>query len=205
MRFFLPCLQAIALFFLISPMLPGGRAIAEKTRPHAISVQSVQADFIQEKHLPILVRPLVSRGRFLFKAPDSLRWEYTSPFHSVLLMDRGKIRKFVEKNGRLVEETGMRPGAVQLVMTEISGWLNGHFTNTSTFTLRQDGTTILLTPRKKGMAAFVNAIRLQPGDRPGLLQSVTIFEDNAKKAFTTMVFRHARLNHAIAEKLFASP
>ena len=205
MRFFLPCLQAVALFFLISPVLPGGRAIAEKTRPHAISVQSVQADFIQEKHLPILARPLVSRGRFLFKAPDSLRWEYTSPFHSVLLMDRGKIRKFIEKNGRLVEETGMRPGAVQLVMTEISGWLNGHFTNTSTFTVRQDGATIILTPRKKGMAAFVNAIRLQPGDRPGLLRSVTIFEDNAKKAFTTMVFRHARLNHPIAEKLFASP
>ena len=203
MRFFL--FPLLCLFAAFSIAIPGRPAMAgEKSGPR-VAVSSVQADFLQEKHLQILARPLLSRGRFLFKAPDSLRWEYTSPFHSVLLMDRGRVMKFMEKNGRMVEDTGMPMTGMQVVMTEISGWLNGHITDNATFSVTRQGKTLILTPKNEGMGAIISTIELRLADRAGLLQSVTIVEDPERKSFTRMVFSHALLNQPIDEHLFIRP
>ncbi len=203
MRFFpfpaLCLLLMMAYFALIRP------AVAEESNHTQVSIYSVQADFTQEKHLQILARPLVSNGRFLFKSPDSLRWEYLSPFHSILLMDKGRVRKFIEKNGQLVEEKGMQLNAMQVVMTEISGWLDGKITDNATFSVKHKGKIITLTPKNQGMRAVISAIELRLADQAGLLQSVTIFEDPAKKSFTRMIFSHAVINQPIRAHLFTAP
>ena len=66
------------LFLLLLALLPA-EAMADKLQKPG-RLRSVQAEFVQEKHLKILTRPLVSRGTFAFQAPQSLRWEYRSPF-----------------------------------------------------------------------------------------------------------------------------
>ena len=203
MRFFLfPFLCLLAAFSMV---IPGRQAMAAENSATPNAVSSVQADFIQEKHLQILAHPLRSRGRFLFKAPDSLRWEYTSPFHSILLMDKGRVKKFMEKDGHMVEDTSMAMNGMQVVMTEISGWLNGHITDNATFSVMRNGKTIILTPKNQGMGAIISAIELRLGDQDGLLQSVTIVEDPEGKSFTRMLFSHALLNRPIDEHLFSRP
>jgi hypothetical protein len=167
-------------------------------------VQSVQADFVQEKHLKILVRPILSSGRFVFRAPRSLRWEYRKPFRSILLMNDGRIRKFVEHNGQLMEDRTMRLDAMQVVLAEISGWLEGRFTENAAFTIEEiDKQTIRLIPKQEGMRAFISSIVLKLSDRPGLLDSVTIHE--GPDSFTRLVFAAALLNQPVQEALFAGP
>ncbi len=167
-------------------------------------VESVQANFMQEKNMAILARPLVSTGRFLFQAPDSLRWEYFTPLHSVLLMDNGQIRKFVEKDAAFVEERGMGLNAMQVVMQEITGWLDGNITDTETFLAKQtDARRIILTPRDKTLAGIINYIELKLLDTSGLMESVTIFE--SEKSFTKMNFSDAKLNEQIPEISFRKP
>ena len=51
----------------------------DELKSAAGTVTSVRADFIQEKHLAILAKPLVSTGVFYYQAPRSLRWEYSRP------------------------------------------------------------------------------------------------------------------------------
>ncbi len=203
MRFFLfPALCILAAFSIV---IPGHPAMAAENSTTHVAVSSVQADFIQEKHLQILAQPLLSRGRFLFKAPDSLRWEYTSPFHSILLMDKGRVKKFIEKNGRMVEDTSMAMNGMQVVMTEISGWMDGRFSDNDAFIVRRKGKTVTLIPKQQGMRAIISAIELRLADQTGLLQSVTIVEDPERKSFTRMVFSHALLNQPIDEHLFSRP
>ncbi len=203
MRFFLfPALCILAAFSIV---IPGHPAMAAENSTTHVAVSSVQADFIQEKHLQILAQPLLSRGRFLFKAPDSLRWEYTSPFHSILLMDKGRVKKFIEKNGRMVEDTSMAMNGMQVVMTEISGWMDGRFSDNDAFIVRRKGKTVTLIPKQQGMRAIISAIELRLADQTGLLQSVTIVEDPQRKSFTRMVFSHALLNQPIDEHLFIRP
>lgn len=167
-------------------------------------LRSVQADFIQQKHLKILVRPITSQGRFVFQAPGSLRWEYREPFHSLLLLFEGRVRKFSEKNGQLVEERGLQLDAMQVVLSEISGWLDGRFTDNAAFAASfEDDHTIRLIPKEKSMQAFISAIELKLSDQPGLLDSVTIFE--GPESFTSLIFSHAVINQSIPDSLFTSP
>ena len=45
----------------------------------ASKIKSVEAEFIQERFLKTLNRPLVNPGRLWFKAPGSLRWQIGEP------------------------------------------------------------------------------------------------------------------------------
>ncbi len=175
----------------------------DRRQPEA-KLRSVQADFTQEKHLRILGRPLVSKGRFIFQAPDSLRWEYLEPFRSVLLMHQGQVRKFIRSGGRMVEETGMDLSPMRIVMTKIGAWLDGRFTENDTFSVRrmEDG-RIRLVPKDQGMRRIITAIELVPGERPGLLRSVTIFE--GADDTTSLSFSQARLNRPVDPRLFVVP
>jgi len=185
----------ILLFFCFIP----ANAILAAER-----VESVQADFVQEKNMAILARPLISTGKFLFQAPDSLRWEYFTPLHSVLLMDKGQITKFVKKDGSFVEEKGMGLNAMQVVMQEITGWLDGNITDTETFLAKQtDARRIVLTPRDKALAEIISRIDLTLLDTSGLMESVTIFE--GAQSFTKMVFSDAKLNEQIPQMSFRQP
>ena len=170
-------------------------------RNAAKSVDSISADFVQEKHLPILARPLISEGRLLYRRPDALRWEYTSPVKSVLLMHGGDARRFVQSDQGLVEDVSVRLQAMQFVMPEISGWLGGRFQDNPLFNASLDGiNTIMLVPTDPGMARFIQRIELLMSDRPGVIEQVLIFESD--DAFTRMVFSHTQVNPSLNDRLF---
>jgi outer membrane lipoprotein-sorting protein len=46
-------------------------------------VQSVSADFIQERRLRALKKPISHHGKFWFKAPGSFRWELGTPAETI--------------------------------------------------------------------------------------------------------------------------
>ena len=176
----------------------------EKSEFSAVRVDSVQAEFVQEKQLPILAHPILSNGRFVFRAPASLRWEYFSPIRTVLLMDSGTTRKFVEHEGTFREERGMGVDSMQIVLREITGWLDGEITDTPTFKATVvDDRLIVLTPRKEGLAKIITRIELKLHEQPGLLEAVTLYE--GKGSFTRMTFSAAVLNGDIAANQFAGP
>jgi outer membrane lipoprotein-sorting protein len=170
-------------------------------RNAAKSVDSISADFVQEKHLPILAKPLISEGRLLYRRPDALRWEYTSPVKSVLLMHGGDARRFVQSDQGLVEDVSVRLQAMQFVTPEISGWLGGRFQDNPLFDASFDGiNTIILVPTDPGMARFIQRIELLMSDRPGVIEQVLIFESD--DAYTRMVFSHTQVNPSLDDRLF---
>lgn len=174
------------------------------TESEPIQIQSIQADFTQEKHLKILAHPIVSTGKFIFAAPQSLRWEYKTPIPSILLMHGGKIRKYIQKNARFIEDRGMRLDSMQIVLAEISNWLDGRFNENDVFNVSQpDMHTVLLTPKDPSFAHLISRIELELADQLGLLDRVTIFE--GPDSYTTMVFTNRILNEEIPVSIFSAP
>lgn len=197
---FARCLLSAVLLIAVSLCL-GWTDTWESIRAAAEKVDAIQADFVQEKHLPILTKPLVSNGRLSYRRPDALRWEYTAPVKSVLLMQDGEARRFVESDQGLVEDASVRMQAMQFVMPEISGWLGGRFRDNPLFEASLSGTrTIRLVPRDAGMARFIQRIELVMSDRPGVIEQVLIFE--SETAFTRMVFRNTQVNPVLDGRLF---
>jgi len=164
-------------------------------------VNTVKCDFIQEKHMKILANPLVSKGVLYFKVPGSLRWEYTSPIRSVLLTHKGKTKRFIMRKDGFIEDSSANLQAMGFVLKEITMWLNGRFDENPQFTATlKAGHKILLLPKEKSFSMMIQKIELMLSDRPGVIKSVKIFEN--ENSFTKLVFKKSILNDTIDDSMF---
>jgi outer membrane lipoprotein-sorting protein len=173
----------------------------EGLKSAAGTVTSVKAEFTQVKHMKILVHPLVSEGILFFQAPDSLRWEYTQPVRSILLLHKGKTRRFVQKNGSLIEDASANLQSMQVVVQEITQWLNGRFDENPVFAARlEPGRKIVMVPRDESFARFIRRIEIFLSDRPAVIKSVMIFE--SEDSYTKLEFKNVILNQKLDDALF---
>ncbi len=173
----------------------------DSIRMPAGKIATIRAEFIQEKHMKILFRPLVSKGVFYFRSPDSLRWEYRSPVKSIVLMHLGKTTRYIEKNGTIDEEDGGNLPFMQMMLQEITRWIEGRFDENRAFNARlAPGRMIVLSPKEKSTARMINQIEIRLSDRPGIIKSVTIYE--GENTFTRLEFKKVILNPPLKEALF---
>ncbi len=170
----------------------------------SVRLRSVQANFTQEKHLKILARPLVSQGIFAFQTPQSLRWEYLRPLHSILLLHEGQMRKLIEREGGFEQDNGAGIDAMRVVLQDIGSWLDGRFTDNPLFQVTRAGErTVVLTPKEQGLQAVISRIELQLGPEEGVMEQVTIFE--GPESFTQLRFTNTVLNREIPAETFTQP
>ncbi len=172
----------------------------------AKKIKSISAKFTQEKHMKILVKPLRSEGRFFFTAPKSLRWEYISPVKSILILDNGRGKSYIQGRNGLVEDTRAKAQAMEIVMQEITSWLNGRFHDDPNFvaSLIKDRTDkIVLTPKDKSLRDIISSIELEISRAEGTIKSVKISESS--DSYTLLLFRDVEHNKKVDEKLYRQP
>jgi len=189
------------LVILSGLFLIGWADSLESIQAEAGGISSVRAEFIQTKHMKILAKPLISKGIVYFKRPNSIRWEYLSPVKSVLMMDNGKIRRFIEGETGLVEDTGQALQIMQFVLREITFWLNGNFNHSPHFTpVLKPGKTIVLNPKDDAFSKIIQRIELNLSDIPGIINRVKIYE--SEESYTEYKFTKTSLNTSINDILF---
>lgn len=173
-------------------------------RNSAARVTSVQGEFTQYRHMEILSKPLVSGGVIFFQTPDSLRWEYRYPIVSILLTHNGATKRFVQRDGKLVEDASASLPFMQMVVQQITEWMKGRFDENPAFAvISEPGRKIALVPKKQSLAALIQRIEIVLSKRLGIIKSVTISE--GKDSFTRLEFHHVVLNQPIKESLFQQP
>jgi len=178
----------------------------ETIRAAAANVHAVRADFVQEKHLPILTHPLRSEGTFAYRRPDAIRWEYRSPVESILQLKGPDVRRYLRQDGGWVPETGGQTEAMRMVLDEIAGWLGGSFDRSDNYAAElKPGTptTVELVPRDEQVRRFVTRVVITLAETPGVFQSIEIFEGD--DAWTKIEFRDVELNPELADELFTAP
>lgn len=194
----------VLLSLLVILFVKAAVAWGDGTGGPSARLHSVQADFTQEKHLKILARPLISKGTLAFQAPQSLRWEYLRPIHSILLLHDGRINKLIEREGRFEQDNGAGVDAMRIVLQDIGSWLDGRFNDNPLFQVtRPSAHIVVLTPKERGMQAVISRIELQLGREEGVMEQVTIFE--GPDAFTRLHFTDTVLNREIPAGLFIAP
>ncbi len=193
----------IFLFFPALILLCAGWADSwEDIRKQSGNIRSLQADFVQEKHMKILKNPLTSKGIFCFQAPGSLRWEYREPVQSILLSHAGKTKRYVKGKEGFVQESGGGMQAMQMVMDEIGRWMKGEFRDNPDYrAILEPGPAIRLRPKQDSFSKIIQEIKiaLSP-DRPGIIDEVTIYE--SEDSYTRIIFRNAEINSQIPESRF---
>lgn len=191
-----------AAVLLVSACLSiGWGSTWEELKSAAGTIKSVQAEFVQEKHMKILARPLVSSGLFYFQAPACLRWEYRDPLRNILLMTSEGTERYVGTDSGFVKDAGVNLQAMQVVLDCITQWLEGRFDDNPLFIASlEPGPKITLTPRDKSLARMIQRIELLFTNQPGIIESVIIHESH--DSFTTLVFKNVVLNPSLDGSIF---
>jgi len=173
----------------------------EKLRAAAEKISSISGDFVQEKHMPILARPLIAKGYFAYQRPSSLRWEYRKPLQSVLLLHDGDVNRYIHTEKGWQADAAANLQSMDFILQEISSWLNGRFDDNPLFhaTMGKDR-TVILTPKDKSMDQFIRRIELVMADQPGVMKQVTIFE--GEDTFTRFTFVDPHINGKIPPSAF---
>jgi outer membrane lipoprotein-sorting protein len=61
-------------------------------------VNTIESDFIQEKSLSVLTNKIISKGHFCYKKYNNIRWEYSQPYHYLIIISNNKIFIKEDKN-----------------------------------------------------------------------------------------------------------
>ena len=175
----------------------------DRIRESFSRVKSIRTDFVQEKRMKILARPLVSEGSFQYRAPADIRWEYRNPIRSVLMMDNGDVKRYTWNGSAWVEDRGAGLEAMRFVLQDISGWVSGEFGSSSHFRaeLKEgDPVRVTLIPRDPSIGSFIQQVVLTLSPQPGVLKSVEIVEGPGSS--TLIELRNTVVNVSFPEDLF---
>ena len=175
----------------------------EQLRKDAAGIKTIQARFVQKKLMKILSRPLVSEGRFFYKAPDSFRWEYLKPLKSIIISNKGEAKRYVLSAGRMVEDKSEGVQAMRIVLGEVVNWMGGRFDRNPSFkaSLKEGANTLItLVPVGQNMTVMIERIEISVAKKTMTIRSVKIIE--GEKAATIIDFSDVEINKTVNESVF---
>ena len=198
------------IFVLIAILVQGNLGLGfsqgwEDLKEAAESIRTLKADFTQKRHLKILDAPLISKGRLYYKAPDLLRWEYSSPLRSVMLKRGENVNVYHFLGGAWKADSSQAVEVRRMIFAEINRWLKGQFSEAAGFTPSYASgppVRITLTPKEE-FKRFLNRIELIFSERPGIIRSVEMIESG--EANTRIEFTNVEINTHIAPAVFEEP
>jgi len=167
-------------------------------------LESLQTDFVQEKHLSMFSDVVVSRGSLAFARSNRLRWEITEPFHSLLVVNGARLGKFDFPDGKPRKLKLGGEDVIREITRQISLWHQGRFR-------RQAGSyqvdayvgarkRVVLTPKSRELRESIRAIELEFSDDLSRITSVAIRESGGDH--TLMRFVREERDAELPEGLF---
>lgn len=86
----------------LSPMkdVPGFRANLERM---SSSVKTISCSFIQEKNLVVLSEKIISKGTFFYAKENRIRWEYTSPYKYLIVINGDRLMTKSDGNQKIYD------------------------------------------------------------------------------------------------------
>lgn len=191
------------VFLIFGKIACAGENDFEKLRQESAKIKTLQADFIQNKSMKILSKPLVSEGCFYFAVPDSFRWEYFKPLKSIIIAHKNNTKRYIYSEGKMIEDKTGGAQAMKIVLSEIAGWMNGRFDQNPSFkaTISKKGNTcITLTPVGESMTGIIEKIEITLTPKAGVVKSVKIMEGHDN--FTRINFNNVKINSVINPSVF---
>lgn len=89
----------------------------------AKSTQSIKSDFVQKKHLDFLSDDITTYGKLIYKAPSSVKWEYTKPYKYSVVFKNNKLK--INDDGKKsdvdLSGSGMFQNMNKLIVQSING------------------------------------------------------------------------------------
>lgn len=180
--------------------------VISKINKAASAMSSMECSFTQTKHLSLLSDKMVSEGKMSYKRPGKLRWEYSSPYKYLFILNGTKVyvgnssRKDVidTDNNKIFKEVA------RIMMSTVTGTaLSGSSDFTPTVADAGQCWEVTLVPKKKEMKSMFSKIVLLFNKADLMVAEINIYEKNNDR--TNIRLRGVKKNQNVNETLFAIP
>ena len=169
-------------------------------------ITTIEAGFIQEKNLSILSEKIISHGKFLFRKENKLRWEYSTPFRYLIILNNGKI--FIQDEERKTK-IDIRSNKLFAEINEIIiGSVQGNLFNdekkfTASFFESKRNYLVTLKPLTSKLKEFLSEIRLYLDTADFSVIRLEMHESSGD--FTGIDFTGKKMNLPIPDEQFRTP
>jgi outer membrane lipoprotein carrier protein len=112
-------ISILILFWLIPS--PTVEDTALKVESKLRSVQSIQSNFNQIYYSSSVSTPLIERGKFYFKKPDLMKWEYKDPEEKIFLYKEGAFLQYFPEDKELYRSYSSKEMYESEILSLLSG------------------------------------------------------------------------------------
>jgi outer membrane lipoprotein-sorting protein len=166
------------------------------------ALNSIDADFVQEKNLSVLSEKIISKGHLMFKKENLLRWEYFTPSKYLIVINREKVfikdekktSKYDMNSNKVFKEINdIMISCVQGTIFKSSKFKTSYFENEKYYKLE-------MTPKTKNMKDSFKKINLYFDKTITSVSKIEMIETS--EDFTLIEFLNKKLNAPISENSF---
>ena len=211
------CRHDVIIFFFMFPVfsvfakeplteIKNPAAFKQKFSEATRQTQSIEANFIQEKNLSVLSEKIITKGRFMFKKEKKLRWEYTEPFHYLIILSDGtmfiqdeekKSKIDIRNNKMFAEINSIIMGCVQgNLFNDEKKFLPSFFENNGFFMVK-------LKPLASNLKEYLSEIHIWFDKNDLTVTRIEMHEPSGD--YTKIDFSGRKINANISDEKFLIP
>lgn len=177
-------------------------ALRQKVEQMSKTVNTIESDFTQEKNLSMLSEKIMSKGHFVFKKENLLRWEYQTPYKYLIVINKDKIwikdekktNKYDMNSNKVFKEINdIMIACVQGNIFKSGKFKVTYFENDKYYKLE-------LYPLQKNMKESLKKINMYFDKNVTSVSKLDMIEPNDD--YTTLEFTTKKLNGPIADNIF---
>ena len=165
-------------------------------------INSIKADFTQDKNLSMLSEKITSKGNFWFKKDSRVRMEYSQPFKYLMILNKDKV--YIRDGLKESQVSTKSNKMFQQINKIMIDCMQGTTLDNTDFKTRvfENKTTALveLVPVAKGMKDLFKTINVIIDKKDFSVISIDMQELSGDN--TIMRFTNKELNAAILDTLF---
>lgn len=169
-----------------------------------------QGNFTQTKFVPLFGDKITSSGRFVFKKPDHVRWEYSKPHKSILIVTGDSGQKWSESTNRVENIRLSEDRGLDAVVKQLFTWFKGEFTKLkddyAVSVKSREPVTLEMKPKGETVKKFIASIEVKFAKGEDEISSVKIIEPLAKgdkePGYTLYEFKETKLDQDVKDAEF---
>lgn len=197
----------ISLFVVLLPLNAQQKVDENAVRKQInVAVQrmhTMQCDFTQTKTMRLLGDKMVSKGRMYYSSGNKLRWEYTTPYQYIFVMNQNKV--LLKKGGKSqvidVNQSKMFKEITRIMMNSVLGnCLSDKQDFKSTLQQTQQEWIATMIPQKKNLKQMFQSIKVHFSRQRSIVTKVEMIEKNGD--CTVIELRNMKTNIKLNDSLF---
>jgi outer membrane lipoprotein-sorting protein len=205
--------EVLAAFFVFSSLflcaqnfksVKDTAALKARIEQMSKAISTIESDFTQEKNLSVLSEKVVSKGHFIFKKENMLRWEYNVPYKYLIVINKDKIWI---KDDKKTSKYDMNSNKVFREINDIMlSCVQGNIFKSGKFKVvyfeNEKYYKLELTPLQKTMKESLKKINMYFDKNVTSVSKLDMIEPNDD--YTTLEFINKKLNGPVQDNIFTA-